>query len=281
MALAVTRKQRFLLLVFIILAATGCLSVLLHPTNNLEIHFIDVGYGDAILLKLPSSEWIMVDGGPEEQADSLSRYLGERGVGRIGLVVVTHFHPDHSGGIPRILTDFPVNKVVLGPGALDDPEGWHVIALAQRKGIPIFTAKRGDRIEAFESISIEIMHPSEPAPDPNNSSVVLRVLFGGVCVLLAADILPPAERELIAQFGDELACDILKAPHHGNRTTEDFVLTVEPRWAIISVGPNPWGAPDPETIRVYKNAGATVLRTDETGHIVLTTDGDNIHRSSE
>ncbi len=281
MKLAVTSKERFSFLLFIILVGTGCLSVFLRPTNNLEIHFINIGYGDAILLKLPCSEWIMVDGGPEEQADSLSRYLEGRGIGHIGLLVVTHFHPDHSGGIPRILTDFPVSKIVLGPGGLDGPEGSHVVALAQRKGIPISTVERGDRIEGLGVVSVETMHPAELSPDPNNSSLVLKIVFREVSILLAADILPAAERELISQFGDELACDILKVPHHGNKTTEEFVRTVEPRWAVISVGPNPWGAPDPETIQLYKNAGATVLRTDETGHIVLTTDGYNIHRSSE
>jgi competence protein ComEC len=204
--------------------------------------------------------------------------LKGRGVKEIDLLVVTHFHPDHAGGIPTIMAEFAVGRIILGPERLDGDEGAQIIRLAEDQGAVLSRVGRGEEIGGFDGVSLRVMHPDGLPVDPNNASIVLKITFKEVSVLLASDILPQAEEDLVSHFGGQLACDILKVPHHGNKTTKKFVKAVHPAWAVVSVGPNPWGAPVAETLKRYKDIGSQLLRTDMVGHVVFTTDGYQIRR---
>jgi len=274
--------KRAILIPLLIAAALVWLAVIATPDRQLEVSFIDVGQGDAILIQTPSHQQILIDGGPDPEAISL--WLGEKlpfWDKSLDLVVLTHAEDDHLVGLLEVLHSYKVGQV-LEPGLEHDiPAYEEWLSLIAEKDIERTIAKAGQQIELGDGVRIEVLHPQENLlqgtdSDTNNNSVVLRLVWEEVSFFLAGDIYEVAEREILYQ-GYKLSSTVLKVAHHGsaNSTSGQFLAAVDPQVAVISVGEdNLFGHPSDEVLA--RLSEVIVYRTDERGTITFTTDGQRL-----
>ena len=244
----------------------------------LTVSFLDVGQGDAIVLRSPAGRWLLIDGGPRgPQGDAGRRvvvpWLRSHGATQLAAVVATHAHLDHFGGLPAVLDAFDP-AYVLEPGQpVPEPGYLGFLAAVESDGADWRPARRGDRL-ALDGVTIEVLSPDSAwvasQTDINEESVVLLVTYAGTRLLLAGDAGIPTEAHLAGQVGHVA---LLKVGHHGSRgaTSDRWLDELRPEDAVISVGAkNRYGHPAPETLARLREHGITVLRTDERGTITFT-----------
>jgi competence protein ComEC len=247
----------------------------------LTVHFLDVGQGDAAVLRSPAGRWIVIDGGPwTPQGDAGRRvvipFLRRAGVGKVALVVATHGDADHLGGIPAIIDAFAPD-LVLEPGEpLGRPLYLEFLATVEASGARYRAARAGDRIN-LDGVTLEVLSPDSALfalpLDVNEHGVVLRVTYGDVRLLFQADAGLPVEAHLAGRVG---AVELLKVGHHGSRsaTSDAWLDELTPHEAVISVGRhNNYGHPTPEVMARLARHGIAILRTDRDGTITFKTDG--------
>ncbi len=244
----------------------------------LEIHFIDVGYGDAILLKSPEGGYSLVDTGPPRAREKLLDYLRDLGIGRLEYLIVTHPHPDHLGNAVAILAEFGDRQLRDNGekiGRFDEILTREMAEEYERKfrGNRNYSVLRtGDKIE-WDGLSLEVLWPRDLAAseDWNTNSLVLMLRYGDFRALLAGDLNVPGEKQLLAGEGPDLRADLLKVGHHGagDAAGDEFLRAVSPRAAVVSVGENPWGYPDEDRLERLEKLGIRLYRTDRDGTIVL------------
>lgn len=243
-----------------------------------ELVMIDVGQGDAILLR-DGGETLLVDGGGWPAGDLGGRVLvpalAALGVRSLDRVLLTHPDRDHCGGLVEVAGYVAVAEVWTGPAAAERPGSACEAALLRVPGAIHRTAAAGDRL-AVGRWRLRVLHP-ERSPSPagaNDGSVVLAAEAFGRRVLLTGDVEAAGERELLARFGagDDLDCDVLKVAHHGSRTSSDprFLAAATPALALVGAGArNPYGHPAAEVLERLAERGTRVLRTDRDGMVVL------------
>ena len=229
------------------------------------VWFLDVGQGDSALLMGPSGEVVLIDGGPDPAV--LRGHLRELGVRRISLLVVSHRHADHSGGLEGVTAVARVDRMwhppQLGEGS---PLDALVVELGAA-GAVVETPAVGTRAKVG-AFSIEVLGPLRRYVSPNDGSLVLRIEAAGISVLFSGDIEAVAQADL-----GPLPAEVLKVPHQGSLTSDLGWLAVSaPRLAVISVGPNDFGHPSLQVVDVLEGAGTIVRRTDEEGTIVVRLD---------
>jgi competence protein ComEC len=244
-------------------------------THRFEVHFIDVGQGDAILVLTPSGT-MLIDAGPRD--GGVTAYLHSLGVMGIDIVIATHPHADHIGGMPELFVTFPVGEVI-DPGVVHSTLTYaRYLELIDSLDIPYTEGRSGMRRDLCDEAFAEILHPSGPDDALlNDASVVVRLVLGNVTVLLTGDIERKSEEELLAEFGSAMtSSNILKVPHHGSVTSSHpaFIEAVNPETSIIMCGlHNSYGNPHRQTLAVLEAAGSDVWRTDLNGHIIIRSDG--------
>lgn len=255
----------------------------------LVVTFLDVGQGDAIVARAPSGRTMLVDAGGEVEGHITGYDVGARRVvpalrrlrvRRIDVVIVSHPHEDHVGGLPAVLENFPVGLVLDGGFEHPAPSYARVRRLIAARHAPYRLARRGQRVDLGAGTAVVILNPAGvfvtgSGSDVNANSIVARLAYGQASVLLTGDIEALTEAMLLSD-GDNLRSTVLKVAHHGSATssTPAFLDAVAPRVAVISVGsPNPFGHPHRATLDGLHAAGAAVYRTDRSGAITLTTDG--------
>lgn len=249
------------------------------PPRGMRTTFFDVGQGEAALVQSPGGTNVLIDGGPDPEA--VASYLARRGVRRLDLVVFSHDHADHVAGLPSVLRRVPV-RAAIAPVA----GGRSMRALAPR--LAPRESRDGDRIRAGDLV-LDVLGPNEALRDAasesgppagggegspvNNASLVLRVSWGRGCELFTGDIEEEAQQALIDRHRAAIGCTVLKAPHHGSaRLLAAFVQAVDPEWVAVSVGRNTFGHPSLTALAMFDHVGATVLRTDSVGDVVLEMD---------
>jgi competence protein ComEC len=238
-----------------------------------EVDFIDVGQGDAILITSSSGQVALIDGG--EQGSGALQYLQSKAIDHIDLMIATHPHSDHIGGLVDVLRALPVQKVVTNgqPHTTQTYENFlDGIAAAKAEYVE---AKQGDTIP-FGSLAFQVLSPVSPTGDElNNNSLVLRLAVNQVSFLFTGDAQEDAEASMISA-GLPLQADILKVAHHGSHTSSSpaFLDQVQPAAAVYSAGAgNEYGHPHAETIAALTNVGAQIYGTDVNGTIAIQTDG--------
>ena len=267
---------------FTILLWTSVLDVVpLDACRCLTVHFLDVGQGDAAVLRTPNGRWIVIDGGPRTPESDAGRrvvvpFLRRQGAGRLAVVVATHGDADHLGGLPAVV-DALDPELVLEPGEpLGRPLYLEFLAAVEASDARWHAARAGDRVEV-DGVTLEVLSPDSlwlALPlDVNEHGVVLRVTFGAVRLLFQADAGLPVEGRLAGTVGP---VELLKVGHHGSRsaTSDAWLAELRPHEAVISVGRrNHYGHPAPEVLERLARHGVTILRTDERGTITFATDG--------
>ena len=274
-------------LVFCIIAA-GCLTYLSYPffTSNqthladnegkLSVYFLDVGQGDATLF-VADGKTILIDAGEIEGGDRVVRDIKTLGITRIDLLVATHPHSDHIGGMQKVIAAFPVGQVCDAGLPYPSPLYENFLEAIDRKNIPYMVAEQGQTIEVDPALRVFVLSPpaQRSADDPNANSVVLRISYGMIDFLMTGDLGGEGEEALL-RTGFPLDAEILKVAHHGSSssTSPAFLARVRPETAIISLGvDNPYGHPHTETLNLLQKTGIAVYRTDRDGTVVVRTDG--------
>lgn len=274
--------RRFLqvaLLAALILALSGAAA----GADELTVHFLDVGQGDSELLQFAGKN-ILIDAGTQDTGPKVAAYLRSHGVTSLDLVVATHPHEDHIGGLLTILREFPVRQV-LDSGQIHTTSTFETfLSIIDQKNIPYATAQRGQTINLDPRLRIEVLSPPKQSLGSlNENSIVLKVTYGSVSFLLMGDAGIAAEQSLLAS-GYNLDSEILKVGHHGSSSASSarFLQAVRPAVSIIEVGAgNDYGHPSQKTLSNLQRVGSKVYRTDLNGNIVVTTDGQRYSVSTQ
>jgi competence protein ComEC len=243
------------------------------PKDALEVDFLDVGQGDAILIKTPFGQKILIDGGPSKTGVLRELAKNLPVLNRdIDLVILTHPHEDHLAGLLGVLERYQVKNIIYGSGSSTSALGEAWLKASQEEGAVLKKIGEEERIILGDGCYLEIVNPSLfcKTKDLNNYSLVSRLDCGGRW-LFTGDIGSAAEKGLLTS-GFDLAADVLKVAHHGSAAgnTEAFLRAVDPRTVVISAGvANSYGLPSPEILRRLKNFGANIIRTDQVGTIKM------------
>jgi competence protein ComEC len=276
----------------------------LDPTMHLDA--IDVGQADCLLVRAPGMHAMLVDGGGKLErggapgqvvaqpigdviaTKTVVPFLLRHWVMHLDAVVLTHPHGDHAGGLPVILQRERVGAVYDSAQLYGGPAYRRALDVIRARHIPYRVARRDESFDLGPATHVAVLGPELPlitgsSSDINNNSVVLRVDFGRVAMLLTGDAQSEAEARLLSHGGADLRADILKVGHHGSAysSTPAFLTAVRPQIAIISCGlHNVFGHPSPRTLVALRAAGAMVYRTDLDGGITIDTTGANISATS-
>ncbi|MEK9139188.1 MAG: ComEC/Rec2 family competence protein, partial [Bacteroidota bacterium] len=263
--------------------------------GTLRVTFLDVGQVVASVVELPDGRVLVIDAGPRADGydageRTVGSFLRRRGVSRIDVLVVSHPHDDHLGGVPYLLKHFDVGRVVESGQPINSLLFRAYSAELQEEQCGIDTARRGAIVDSFRDVRLYVIAPvvsfidadtSHPHSNLNNTSVVLKMQYGGVSFLFSGDAEVDAEEEMVERYGAFLQSNVLKVGHHGSRTssTQEFLDAVRPTCAVISVGRfNKFRHPSEEVLARLRMMQADVYRTDEDGAVIFESDGKTLSR---
>ncbi len=239
--------------------------------NESELHFIDTGNSDAILIK-NNNKFALIDGGDNDDEERVVSYLKDQGVKELEYIFATHPHADHIGGLDAVVNDIPVKNVYVSNGDADSKTYSDFIYAMANKGlspsVPLLNSEFKLGSGKFKVIS------AANEKDPNNNSLVLEYVNGNDKVLLMGDAEEKIEREL--NVSD---VDLLKVGHHGSRSSSSssFIDKINPKYAVILVGANnKYGHPHKETMDTLASKNIEIHRSDECGHIVFKSSGNGL-----
>ncbi len=306
--------SRFLRRAFILPAAGVLISlasiIAFHPYSaspadgRLYIDFLDVGQGDSALITFPNGQTMLIDGGGRpkyrdpasasaegaEPFEPDTRGIGEavvsevlwnKGLSHIDYIVATHADADHIQGLNDVAKNFSIGAALVGRTPSGNAEYTAFAETLRRRGIPVTVVAQGDVLNIGVT-EVRVLYPTHlddpDAVSNNDSSVVLRIVYGDRIFLLTGDIEHFGESAMITE-GEPLKADVVKVPHHGSRTssTAAFVDAVLPELAIVSVGRNsPFGHPNADVVNRWLADGAEIMTTGERGMVSVSTDGSDL-----
>lgn len=243
----------------------------------MEVHFIDVGQGDSILIEAENST-MLIDAGENNKGSIVADYLKAQNITKLDYVIGTHPHSDHIGGLDTILDTYQVGQVIM-PEVVHTTKTYEdVLDVIDKKGLSISKPVVGD-VYRLGSASFTILAPNSGSYEEiNDYSVAIKLTYGDTSFLLTGDAGSLSEEEMLAN-GLDLSADVLKLGHHGSvySTTDSFLDAVAPLYAVASVGSdNEYGHPHPDTLVKIDSRSIKLYRTDRQGTIVFTSDGKTI-----
>ena len=267
-------KIILILAIVVVLTAIPVFWFTYAASTELEVDFLDIGQGDAILIKTPMGQNILIDGGPD---DTIIKRLGENLAfwdKRIDLMILTHPHDDHVGGLVDVIKRYNVKQILYTGVIHTSPAYLEWLELIRERKIPLVIIDRPQKINLGENCYFEILYPQESllgkeVSNLNNSSIVAKLIYGQTKFLLSGDAEVEIEQELLNKNMD-LQADIFKAGHHGSDTSnsQNFLQAVSPKIVVIQVGAdNDFGHPSRRVLKRLERIGAQVFRNDLDGTV--------------
>ena len=261
----------------------------------LQVTFIDVGQGAAVLIKAPCGASVLIDAGGRPEHYGNPAEIGEKivmpfllysGVKNIDLGVITHPHEDHYDGFIPLVDQLTLDRLLVSaaPGESESYAG--LLEAARHKKIAVTEAAPG-QLWAFDcGLLLEVLGPPQrlyqsTTSDLNNNSIVMMLHYGDYKMLFTGDIEEQATADLLTK-GYQLKADLLQVPHHGGLLSlmPELLKAVKPDWAVIQVGANSFGHPHPQTLQALADAGVKTFRNDQHGAVIITVDRDGLKADS-
>lgn len=276
------KNLKFYLLISLFLIDIFIWSVIFAQERDvLTVAFLDVGQGDAIYIEAPNGNQVLIDGGPNKNVlRQLSKIMPfyDRS---IDVVIATHPDKDHIGGIPDVIERYDVDFILDSGNESDSATYSELRRSSKSKGIRNIQARRGMVVVLGDEVYMNILFPDRDVSgvESNTASVVARLMYGNTEFMLTGDSPKAIEEYLVMLDGANLQSDVLKAGHHGSKTSssEFFLGYVSPKYSVISAGKdNQYGHPHEEVINMLNQFGSTILNTQDRGMIVFESDGENI-----
>lgn len=244
---------------------------------GMEVHFIDVGQGDSIVIKSPNNKIILIDGGPPGSGKKVVAYLKKRGIKKLDLLIATHPDVDHIGGLPEVMKSVKVKKII-DSGKLHSTKTYaNYMSQIYKQNIPVEIAKENKKIKLDPLLNIHILNTYAKGKNNNQSSIALKINFQEIDLLLMGDIEHKQEKRLMKKYN--LQSDIVKVAHHGSNssTTLPFLKEVKPKIAIITYSrDNDFGHPVSRVIENLGKVHAAIYSTAVFGNLMIRTDGENV-----
>lgn len=247
--------------------------------KRLEVHYIDVGQGDAALI-ICDNEAMLIDAGDNSKGTKVQKYLMDHGVTKLKYVVGTHPDADHVGGLDVVIYKFDCENILMPNATSDTKTFQEVLGAIKSKGYKITTVGLGD-VFTLGDASFEVLSPIKDFTyeEDNNNSVVLRLDYYNNSFLFMGDAEYQPEQVILTDDDINARADVIKVSHHGANSgyVKAFYDKVAPRYAVISVGKdNVYGHPHFRVLKDFKERGVSVFRTDEQGTIIAISDGNDI-----
>ena len=254
----------------------------------LRVTFVDVGQGDCELIQTPGGKVILIDSGSggigwnpfDAGTKIVVPFLKKMGIKKIDYAVMTHPHSDHIGGLRAVVNKFEVGLLVDNGFPPVEPDYEEVMKIADKKNIPLMSVRAGDTLNWDKYCSFKVLSPPKKfimdEHRINENSIVIRMDYRDVSFLFTGDAERQAGRLMVKRYRDELLCTVMKVSHHGSKnslTKKWFLDWAQPIIAVIEVGQNTWGHPNPSSIKHLHDYGARVYRTDRDGNVQIVTDG--------
>jgi len=269
-----------LLIIFLLIAFTAQSQ---NQRQNLVVDFLDVGQGDAILIKTPYEQNILIDGGPNNAVlAKLGQHLAFFDK-NIDLVVLTHPHVDHVTGLVEVLRRYKVKKVLMAQVLDRSPPYLAFLAEMEKQKIELEKADGPKDIVLGQDLDLKILYPFDDISQKNfdnlnDSSIVAKLIYKNKSFLFTGDAGLPIEQDLLNNKVD-VSANVLKVGHHGSKysTSQEFLDAINPQYAVIEVGQdNSYGHPHLVTLNRLAQKGIQILRTDLQGDVEIISDGNNL-----
>ena len=248
------------------------------PEGTLEVHYIDVGHGDATLIKC-GSHAMLIDGGNNNKGTTVQLYLKKQGVESLDYVIGTHPDADHIGGLDVIVYKYNCDTVIMPDYEKDTKTYQELVDVIHDKNMKITYPVVGEQYALGEAkFTIIAPNSNSYGGNANDYSVAILLEYGKNRFLFTGDAEEASEAEMLTN-GIDISADVYKVAHHGSRSasTQEFLNAVHPKYAVISCGEgNSYGHPHAEVLNRLRSMGVEVFRTDEQGSIIASSDGENI-----
>ncbi len=253
-------------------------------TSMFNVEYIDVGQGDSELLLFPDGKSVLIDAGEAENSKSVIYALAEAKVEKLALIVATHPHSDHIGGIPQVLESVETECFAMPyipESSVSTTEVYEdMLSAVSKAKCKVIKAQAGETLLSGENYKIECLSPKSDAEysNLNDYSAVLAVTYGNTRFLFTGDAETPIEKELI-KAKVNIKADVLKAGHHGSSTASslEFLKDVSPKYVMLSCGAgNKYGHPHPSVLNRLENLDIKYFITDENGSILAVSNGENV-----
>lgn len=258
-------------------------SLLFSNQKKLIVHFIYVGQGDSIFIITPNGRTILLDGGPVDEnfnagEEIIIPFLKKNKFRAVDLIMASHPHRDHIGGLISVIKEFATNLVCEIGFPYPSTDYHEFLTAIQEKELKYKRIRGISKINIDPELEVIILYPLKEFEfdDPNNNSIVMKMTHGNISFLFTGDIEAPAEELLVEKYNKVLNSKILKSPHHGshNSSTHKFLKAVSPEVVVISCGiDNRFGYPHYWTLKRYEHYNLKVYRTDIQGTVKITSDG--------
>ena len=248
------------------------------PEGTLEVHYIDIGQGDATLIKC-GSHAMLIDGGNNNKGTTVQLYLKKQGVESLDYVIGTHPDADHIGGLDVIVYKYNCDTVIMPDYEKDTKTYQELVDVIHDKNMKITYPVVGEQYALGEAkFTIIAPNSNSYGGNANDYSVAILLEYGKNRFLFTGDAEEASEAEMLTN-GIDISADVYKVAHHGSRSasTQEFLNAVHPKYAVISCGEgNSYGHPHAEVLNRLRSMGVEVFRTDEQGSIIASSDGENI-----